>query len=206
MLKRVINMRLGVGRAEQFEVNSHNLELLADDAHSCWFKGLKELCRYVSPIETMLEVGVYQGESTCLFRYWLMPTRMYCVDPWQNGYDDSDAASTVFKMEDVENNFDHRVAQIRAMASTQTDIIKIKQKSNVAHKLLLDNSLDMVYIDANHQYEAIKEDIELWKPKVKKGGYIAGHDWGREGVVNAVRELLGEPNKTFQDSSWVVCL
>ena len=36
---------------------------------------------------------------------------------------------------------------------------------------------DAIYIDANHTYEAAKQDIELWYPKVRKGGMICGHDY-----------------------------
>ena len=40
-----------------------------------------------------------------------------------------------------------------------------------------DESLDWVYIDANHRYEYVKENLEIWTPKVKKGGICAGHDY-----------------------------
>ena len=56
---------------------------------------------------------------------------------------------------------------------------------------IANNSLDLVFIDANHLYEAVKEDINLWTPKVKKGGIVAGHDFSRKhpGVIKAVNEL-----------------
>ena len=40
-----------------------------------------------------------------------------------------------------------------------------------------DGQLDFVYIDALHYYEDVREDIELWYPKVRKGGILAGHDY-----------------------------
>ena len=40
-----------------------------------------------------------------------------------------------------------------------------------------DESLDFVYIDANHAYDWVVQDIELWYPKVKKGGILWGHDY-----------------------------
>lgn len=59
-----------------------------------------------------------------------------------------------------------------------------------------DNSLDFVYIDANHSYENVKADIEAWTKKVKVGGIVSGHDYIRRkgqahifGVVDAVNEL-----------------
>ncbi len=38
-------------------------------------------------------------------------------------------------------------------------------------------SLDFAYIDAQHHFEAIREDIELWYPKIGRGGILSGHDF-----------------------------
>ena len=74
-----------------------------------------------------------------------------------------------------------------------------------AAKQFEDNSLDFVYIDACHQYDDVVEDIKLWEPKVRPGGWIGGHDfadWKIE-VKNAVLDTLGKPEYVFQDSSWL---
>lgn len=65
---------------------------------------------------------------------------------------------------------------------------------------LIDEQLDFVYIDGNHRYEYVKMDIELYLPKVKKGGIICGHDFNHEdGVNKAVLELFGND---FSHSKW----
>lgn len=53
--------------------------------------------------------------------------------------------------------------------------------------------IDMVFIDADHDYEAVKSDILAWMPHVKPGGIVAGHDYAQQfpGVVRAVNELFG---------------
>ena len=54
-----------------------------------------------------------------------------------------------------------------------------------------DKSLDLVFIDAAHDYESIAEDIKAWLPKVRDGGIICGHDYlpgEYDGVVKAVDE------------------
>ncbi len=58
---------------------------------------------------------------------------------------------------------------------------------------------DMVFIDGDHSYEMVKADILCWKPLVRKGGLLTGHDYSdkHDGVVNAVHELLGEDNITI---------
>lgn len=58
-----------------------------------------------------------------------------------------------------------------------------------------DRSLDLVYIDANHGYEAVRADLAAWWPKVRPGGILAGHDYSYNpdmhvlGVIPAVLEF-----------------
>lgn len=61
-----------------------------------------------------------------------------------------------------------------------------------------DATLDFVYIDARHDYESVREDLETWYSKVRPGGIIAGHDYvdgsfaaGEFGVKRAVDEFFG---------------
>jgi len=60
-----------------------------------------------------------------------------------------------------------------------------------------DGYFDFVYIDADHTYDMVKNDIQLWLPIVKKGGLIGGHDYGFPdeicrygGVQKAVDEMF----------------
>lgn len=50
-------------------------------------------------------------------------------------------------------------------------------------------SADIIYIDAAHEYEAVKNDISLYKPLVKNGGVLMGDDYNWPGVARAVNEL-----------------
>ena len=72
-----------------------------------------------------------------------------------------------------------------------------------------DESLDWVYIDADHRYESIKADYTAWYPKVRPGGIICGHDYGINdfGVKQFIDELgvpfeLTEEDKPYQ--SWII--
>lgn len=57
----------------------------------------------------------------------------------------------------------------------------------------------------NITYESVKEDIENWKKKVKKGGFIGGHDFSYKflGTIKAVHEHYDRPDWVFRDSSWL---
>lgn len=60
-----------------------------------------------------------------------------------------------------------------------------------------DNSVAVVLVDAGHEYEDVRADIEAWAPKVRPGGLLAGHDASYPGVRDAVNEFFGHPVKAF---------
>jgi hypothetical protein len=60
--------------------------------------------------------------------------------------------------------------------------------------------VDMVFIDADHEYESVRDDIKAWLPNAKK--LICGHDWDWEGVRKAVLESMGKPDEII-DSIWI---
>lgn len=67
------------------------------------------------------------------------------------------------------------------------------------------NEIDFVFIDADHSYQGVKADIIAWTPKVRKGGYITGHDCNHPPVKKALIELFGEDGyETAWDEVWYV--
>jgi hypothetical protein len=88
-------------------------------------------------------------------------------------------------------------------------ITPIKELSWDGAKHYEDNSLDFVFIDAAHDYESVRQDILTWLPKIKKGGYIGGHDFRFDeniGVYEAVNDIFCHDYiiTSFPDSSFVV--
>lgn len=57
---------------------------------------------------------------------------------------------------------------------------------------VVDESLDFVFIDAIHSFEAVSSDLNAWFPKVRRGGLVAGHDVSWSGVREAVEQFLGD--------------
>lgn len=86
-----------------------------------------------------------------------------------------------------------------------------KKTSVEAVKDFEDNSLDFVYIDADHHYEPALQDCSLWYPKVKVGGIICGHDFNCKAVEvkRAVTEFFGNLKKEINSANniddWVPC-
>ena len=117
------------------------------------------------------EVGTFKGSfSNQIMNNW--SGTLYMVDVWrplESGYDDAsnhgkyDGGVYTDAMENIKG-FEDRAIMVRAT-------------SEIASEMFNDESLDFVYIDANHAYDYVVQDIELWYPKVKKGGFICGHDY-----------------------------
>lgn len=149
--------------------------------------GLIDLCdTYLKANDTVVEVGSFSGVSSRVFSLYCKI--LYCIDPYFWA-----------ETKDAERMFDEMKPQYK-------NIKKMQMFGKDAATFFKDGSLDFVYIDADHTYEAVVADINDWKGKVKKGGYIAGHDFYMDDVARAVRDCLGEPLELFSDSSWVIKL
>ena len=78
-----------------------------------------------------------------------------------------------------------------------SDIVTVVAAESTAGAQLFPNhSLDAVFIDAGHDYQSVKADLQAWWPKVKPGGWIGGHDYGHPtfpDVKRAVDEFFGKP-------------
>lgn len=67
-----------------------------------------------------------------------------------------------------------------------------------------DESLDFVFIDADHSEEGVRNDIIKWSPKVRRGGSIIGHDINWPTVLKVVREHFGDDFVKTHDNVWYV--
>lgn len=85
------------------------------------------------------------------------------------------------------------IARPELVNNTKKWGINFIHKSSIdAAKDFENNFFDLVFIDAEHKYESLKNDIKSWLPKLKINGILMGHDYSSlyPGVVNAVNELL----------------
>ena len=85
-------------------------------------------------------------------------------------------------------------------------IITIIEDSVEAAKDFEDESVDFVFIDADHTYEGCLRDITAWYPKVKYGGVIAGHDYRNDStcqVKQAVNEYFKGKARAYTGGCWI---
>lgn len=133
------------------------------------------------------------------------PIEIWCVDPYERypGYENCPCA----QRKALQKNKNKAINTMFKLDNVKW----LQMMSDEAASYFVDEALDMVYIDGNHSYEYVKEDLLLWWPKVREGGILSGHDYvnrDRFGVVDAVDEFLEENNlemlDKFGQNSWFV--
>tara|TARA_R110002153_G_scaffold161310_3_gene313728 strand:- start:1515 stop:2153 length:639 start_codon:yes stop_codon:yes gene_type:complete len=119
-----------------------------------------------------VEVGVFKAQfSKHLLKNW--DGTLWLVDPWR-AFEEGEGYV------DASNHKKHQTAYLEAMQNIEgyeSRAFMLRGLSSDMASRFEDNSLDLVYLDGNHAYEWVKEDIELWWPKIKKGGVLTGHDY-----------------------------
>jgi len=143
----------------------------------------KENCKNM----TIIEIGCWTGAATQIFSKHFQ--KVICVDPW---------AESVVKGINPEDAY--KVFMQRVGRKENVEIFR-DYSYNVIGKT---KRADIVYIDGAHDYESVKKDIVLYKDICNK--YIAGHDYWQkkfDGVIKAVNEMCGKPDKIFSDTSWI---
>lgn len=145
---------------------------------------------------TGAEIGVYKGDNAEFILSLLKPTILYLIDPWNN-FMDTDSNEIIGEIQYIQTQ-----ERLKMYGNKRL----IKRTSEEASKLFNNEELDFVYIDGDHSYRQVKQDLGLWYSKVKKGGVLSGHDYHKtmEGVVLAVNEFVSE-NKLqlmYAETDW----
>ena len=143
-----------------------------------------------------VEVGGWKGRSTSYLAVEILNSnkriKFDCVDTWAGSKEHLDPSHWAY-VKELEGDKDWLYFQFIKNIRPVGEIINpIRTTSLNASSLYSNRSLDFVYIDASHEYDDIIKDLHAWYPKVKKGGFIGGHDYGTgyPGVKQAVDEFF----------------
>ncbi|CAG9463178.1 unnamed protein product [Pedinophyceae sp. YPF-701] len=174
-------------------------------------------------LKTGAEVGVFRGEfSRTMLQGWTSCERYIMIDPWapMANYFDTTSSNDASAADDNAAAAKAAVAAflspqrgagrqlagtgaVRAPAAADAERavdVQIRPvRSTVAAQELRDGELDFVYIDARHDYCAVKQDLEAFWSKVRCGGVFAGHDF----LTDYEMSLLQRNNEGLQD--WSRC-
>lgn len=134
------------------------------------------------------EIGVAKGVNSESILKELNVEKLYLIDIWEN-YE---------KIDYVRSNIYQNYKTVLKKFRKDKRVRIIKDFSMNSLHYIEDNSLDFVYIDANHIYKYVYRDIELWSKKVKWGGVVAGHDvFNCSDVLEAVKDFCSKNKILF---------
>ena len=148
----------------------------------------------------VLEIGVADGNNALRIYKYLNPSKIFLIDPWvrqKKRAADRRASDAVHKKayQKTKSKFSDKNCEI------------IKNYAENVVDNFEDEFFDFIYIDGDHSYEGCKKDLDLYYPKLKKGGFFGGHDFTgnlnsfvnkKYGVQKAVCEFLISHNKKLQ--------
>lgn len=117
------------------------------------------LLEHVKNAETFVEIGCYEGKTACAVAR--CGVRVYSVDPFTPGR--------------LGVSYGEWIARLQRYRDKSKHLTLVRGLSwDVAPAF--DRRIDVLFIDADHRYEAVQRDWQQWSPKVKPGGIIALHD------------------------------
>jgi len=187
---------------EALKYQPHNPKFLEDTKYyfEYWDHGIQGYMKFPELLflyeeakkhKTIVEIGSFQGRSThalCTGTKGVVTA----VDHFEGSAEVHDGTHG---MKGIYEIFKENTKGFDNLSVKKTDSLS-------GAKDFVDKSIDMVFIDAEHSYEAVKKDIEAWLPKTKV--VLCGHDYcdAWPGVMRAVDEVFGKPDKVV-DSIWV---
>lgn len=148
----------------------------------------KELLKVLPKQGVVAELGVDEGNFSDMILSVCNPSKLVLVDFWgSERYNQN-------KRKNVEEKFNSQIKSGKVQ-------IEIGLSTDVGDRFE-DNYFDWIYIDTDHSYQTTIKELEIWEPKVKENGIIAGHDyiignWDgmvRYGVIEAVYEFCSKYN------------
>lgn len=169
--------KIGAGNAATIPTYTNPLELAA----------LYNLACNTSSECNALEIGSHLGASTCYLVAGIARNRgkIYCVDPWMNETMPGE-------------NHDTFPEFMSNIGGASRWVVTVRKPSEYLLKTDIATPLDLVFIDGDHDYEAVKADFHHIVPWVSRDGTIAFHD---SLYFLGVRRVIGE---ALLSGEWVV--
>lgn len=169
--------------------------------------GLKDLAEHMTRElgrqPRAVEIGSWHGDSAkALVKGG---AKVLCVDTWEGSL--SDQTSELAKESDPYWAFCQNTVHEREagdIEAWQTDSLDAARRMKSGMRCLEGNGFtgpfDIIFIDAEHTYEAVKADIQAWLPHLAPDGVMVGHDFNTlqfPGVTQAVEEIFGSKAKSY---------
>lgn len=128
---------------------------------------------------TVVEIGSYLGASSSFLASAAKEKDgiLYCVDTWKNEGMDEAPRDTYEEFIQNTKHYENWIIPMRGKS------VEVAKDFNI--------DIDMLFIDGDHSYQAVKADVDAWFPKLKNGAIVVFHDCGwAEGVQKVIEEIV----------------
>lgn len=161
-----------------------------------WMSGMElhRLYTQAKEMTTIIEIGSWKGRSTHALLSGCHGD-VYAIDHFQGSPGEEQHEEARENPEAVYNIFMHHCGKFNNLHVIKADSTSSEAMSKAPR------TVDMIFIDGAHTYEAVKRDLEIWAPKAKK--LICGHDYQWEGVAKAVKEYFKKDPRVY-DTIWEI--
>lgn len=145
-------------------------------------------------IQTAVEIGCWFGNWTIYIAKQLDEgSKLYAVDHWEGSIEHKKSAYKTWLPTIFQQFLSNMINE-----NLQKKVIPVRLDSIEASKIFKENGIkfDLIYIDASHDYNSVKKDLEAWYPLLAEEGIFCGDDWQGQGVSRAVKEFskkIGKP-------------
>lgn len=162
--------------------------------------GRDKLLKYLPKHANIAEVGVYKGKFSRKILWGTKPKSLALIDAWDLDVIGGHIPNIETHEANTFSSYANSLPKKLKIYSPFTKIVSHQSYSVPAANKFKDGELNWVYIDADHSYEGVKNDLEAWAPKVDRDGLILGHDFTSQecavkanfGVIQAVKDFIAE--------------
>lgn len=157
------------------------------------YRATRRLRKKTSP--KILEIGTWLGKSTVVLGTGIKGhpgARIYCIDPFDFSGDPQ--SQPTYEAERDRMNLSLKETFLRNLdRAGLRDQVEILH--GYSHEVTWDKPIDLLFIDGNHAYEAVKGDYEKFAPFLVRGGILIMDDVffdgnGHAGPARIVRECI----------------
>jgi cephalosporin hydroxylase len=163
-----------------------------------WFNfedAYNEIAERLNPFskygDIIVEVGSYKGKST-VYMAELLQLKFgisqipdfFAVDVWEGEVEKNGSLYPSASFKEFYANLEQ--------AEVEEYVAPLRMHSIAAANLFKGHSVSALFLDGDHSYEALSEELRAWYPKVSKDGYFIGHDSNWGSVRLAVRHFCEE--------------
>lgn len=162
-----------------------------------WFS--EESCRKIGewaketlslPEGIVLEIGAWEGKSTCALAKAVFPTSVFTIDTWEGNPDQSREMGSEHPISEYARTHDvFKQFLCNIDHFTDGNVFPMRRDFRVGLPEGF-GSIRFLFFDHDHTYNMTKATFDIYLPKIVPGGIICGDDFGVPGIRQAVEEYL----------------